>query len=575
MELPLFKLYSEKKILAKTLFCLAILFSLSSCSLNLPSSIWGDDTVVSKNPNIVPDIRWQTSDQRDALKKEAIIPERTEEKTLQDSEAALENEYKTENFEPLYTTDENNPSEQSLYYDDNSSLDNNEISTENDYKPYDRKYSSPIEGSESQPPTKFEKPDNFESLQGDIKQETINNIDATYQEQNYSKVKVSILLPLSGRKSKLGKSMLNAAQMALFDVGSANFELAPIDTKGTKEGALVAAQKAINSNTDLILGPIFAKNLKAIKPLTRSSNTPVISFTTDWTLADSNTYIMGFLPFTQAARVAKYAQRKGYSNFAIFAPKTEYCDVVIRTFKNVGVHISRIGRYAANQPDLSNIVKDFVDSSVTVYNPNKHKKKISTDDNLTDEKTDAEIRLDEIMKELTENEDIKEKKIIDFDTLVLPVGNDGLNKLINEFELNDIDQTQVKYLGTGLWDDERLTKNPSLYGGWFAAPDPKMRADFEKRFKENFGYKPFRIASLAYDATALAAVLARTAQNGSSPYSADILTNPRGFTGIDGLFRFRKDGLSERGLAVLEIRAGKAKVVDTAPTAFILPDDEQ
>jgi len=346
------------------------------------------------------------------------------------------------------------------------------------------------------------------------------------------KVTVTLLLPLSGKKSDLGQSMLKAAQMALFDIGSVNFELVPRDTKSTKEGAAAAAEAAVRDHADLILGPVFADDLKAIKPVVSGSGTPVISFTTDWTQTDSNTYIMGFLPFPQVARVAKYASDKGYSRFAVYAPQTEYCDIVIQTLKNSGVPVVHVNRYATQQPDISTLVEDFAATSKSDSAPNH----------------------------------------LDFDALLLPLGSEGLRSLIAILDKNGIRQPDVRFIGTGLWDDASLTNNPALFGGWFAAPDPALRADFEKRFQENFGAMPLRLSSLAYDATALAAVLARSVAEDEPPYTRENLINPRGFAGIDGIFRFRSDGLSERGLAVLEIRSGKARVVDPAPTAFISPE---
>lgn len=335
------------------------------------------------------------------------------------------------------------------------------------------------------------------------------------------KITVSLLLPLSGKKADLGQSMLKAAQMALFDIGSADFELVPQDTRSTRDGAIAAANEAVRTRASLILGPVFADDLKAVKPIANAANIPVISFTTDWTLADGNTYIMGFLPFTQVSRVLKYAQERGYSRLAIFAPQTEYCDVVVRTAQKNNVSITKISRYAPQQSDLSTLVKDFAESSKG-----------------------------------------------EFDMLMLPLGSEGLRSLVTVMGQSGIDQSKIKFIGTGLWDDATLTSDPSLFGGWFSAPDPGLRADFEKRFESNYGAPPLRLSSLAYDATALAAVLARNG-TASSPYTRDALTNPRGFAGIDGVFRFRGDGLSERGLAVLEIRSGKAVVIDRAPTAFI------
>lgn len=346
------------------------------------------------------------------------------------------------------------------------------------------------------------------------------------------KVAVSLLVPLSGKKSNLGQSMLKAAQMALFDIGSANFEIVPRDTKGTPEGAAAAATDAVNAHADLILGPIFAEELRAVKPIATSAGLPVVSFTTDWTLGGDNTYIMGFLPFIQVARVAKYAQSRGYSKFAVYAPQTEYCDIVIRTLQSSGVPIVHVNRYSAMQEDLSILVQDFANTSKNTAHPEQ----------------------------------------FDFDALLLPVGSEGLRSLVSALDLAGIAQPHVRFLGTGLWDDVALTNTPALFSGWFAAPDPVLRADFERRFQESFGTPPLRLSSLAYDATALAAVLARSSQSTTeSPYTRDALINPRGFAGIDGIFRFRSDGLSERGLAVLEIQSGRTVVVDRAPTAFIPP----
>lgn len=343
-----------------------------------------------------------------------------------------------------------------------------------------------------------------------------------------SKVKVAMLLPLTGKHGSLGQSMLKAAQMALFDVGSANFELVPKDTQSTTEGAVRAAQQAAAANASLFIGPIFAEDVKAVKPVSVSSGIPMVAFTTDWTLGGNNTYIMGFLPFAQVARVAQYAETKGYGHVAVYAPITEYCDVVIRTLQRTGTDVVRVNRYSPQQLDLSTLVQEFVASSNVSGNPDN-----------------PQFR---------------------FNALMLPVGGESLRSLVSVLDLHGVKNENIRFLGTGLWDDPALTSNPALYGGWFAAPDPKLRRDFEQRYQANYGGAPIRLSSLAYDATALAAVLART---GNDPYSRSNMTNPRGFAGIDGIFRFRPDGLNERGLAILEIQAGRARVIDPAPTAFI------
>lgn len=343
-------------------------------------------------------------------------------------------------------------------------------------------------------------------------------------------VKVALLLPLSGRNADLGQAMLKAAQLALFDVGNNSFELIPIDTLSTPEGAATGATKAAGARSDLILGPIFADDVRAAKPAATTASIPMIAFTTDWKLAGNDAYIMGFLPFAQVSRVTQYAQSKGYNSFGVYAPQTEYADVVIGTLQRSGAQIQRTGRFSAGETALQGMVQDFtVQSSLSP-------------------ETGAAGGLV-------------------FNTLMLPVGGESLRTLVSLFDLAGVSNKNMKFIGTGLWDDESLTRNPAIYGGWFAAPDPSLRADFEKRYLETYGSAAPRLTTLAYDATALAAVLSRTAD--PKPYSRSRLTNPRGFAGIDGLFRFRPDGLSDRGLAVLEIQSGRARVIDPAPTAFV------
>jgi branched-chain amino acid transport system substrate-binding protein len=162
-----------------------------------------------------------------------------------------------------------------------------------------------------------------------------------------------------------------------------------------------------------------------------------------------------------------------------------------------------------------------------------------------------------------------------FDTLMLPLGGDQLTQAAITLRQFDVNLAQTKLIGTGLWDDAQSGQNGQgslLQGGWYAAPDPKLRADFEKRYKQTFGQTAPRLASLGYDATALATVLASTQTGfsglGSTPFSKTALLNPSGFAGIDGIFRFRPDGLIDRGLAVLEMRGNQAVVIDPAPKRF-------
>ena len=125
-----------------------------------------------------------------------------------------------------------------------------------------------------------------------------------------------------------------------------------------------------------------------------------------------------------------------------------------------------------------------------------------------------------------------------------------------------------RILGTELWSgDGTLFTVPSLRGALFSAlPDARF-GQFSASYKTRFGGAPYRIATVGYDAVLLTLRVARDWPDGT-PFPALRLTDPKGFLGLDGPFRFARDGVVERAFEVREVRAGGITVVSPAPTRF-------
>ncbi len=128
-----------------------------------------------------------------------------------------------------------------------------------------------------------------------------------------------------------------------------------------------------------------------------------------------------------------------------------------------------------------------------------------------------------------------------------------------------VDQRQTRFMGTSVWAGD-AQREPTLAGGWYVSTDPTSRTSFEGRYQTTFGEQPTRLASLGYDAVALAALLSR--DGGSNGISRTRLENSEGFAGSDGLFRFRSNGAVERGLAIIEVRQNEVGILEAAPQQF-------
>src|SRR6185295_2946516 len=124
--------------------------------------------------------------------------------------------------------------------------------------------------------------------------------------------------------AELGKAMLEAAQLALFTTGSDRLTLVPRDSGGTAESAGNAARSAISEGATLILGPLLAAEVEAVKPVARDAKVNVIAFSTATPLAGGNAFLMGFLPRQEVAREVAFARERGAKSFAALAPGSQY-----------------------------------------------------------------------------------------------------------------------------------------------------------------------------------------------------------------------------------------------------------
>lgn len=371
-------------------------------------------------------------------------------------------------------------------------------------------------------------------------------------------IRVAILLPLSGASAKIGGAMLNAAQMALFDIADDRLVLHPKDTLGSPDGAVLAMEAALQDGVEIVLGPLFASSVRAVANLSRERGINVVAFSNDRSVAGGGIYLMGFMREQEVARVVGFARTQGIGRFAALLPESPYGEAVemaLRTAaQRTGGAVVRVERYAAGATDFFEPVQRLA----------RYERRRGE---LQAMRRDLQARGGEIAERtLRRLEGLDTIGEIGYDAVVIAEGGTRLQAIAPLLPFFDIDPDDVRFLGTGLWDERNIGREPALVGGWFAGPSPVEGEGFRTRYEGLYGAAPPRIASIAYDAAALAAVLARSRE--LPDYSAAALTAKSGFSGVDGIFRFDTSGIAERGLAVLEVRPRTFRVLSDAPKSF-------
>jgi ABC-type branched-subunit amino acid transport system substrate-binding protein len=384
--------------------------------------------------------------------------------------------------------------------------------------------------------------------------------EAIDQQDNF--VTVAMLLPLSGEHGQTGQALLNAAQVALFDLAGDNFKLVVQDTAGSPEGAEAAARTALAAGAELILGPLFSTSVEAVTPVAQAAGVKVIAFSSNRAVAGDGVYVMGLAPQLQVERIVAYAASQGLRQFGILAPETPYGQTVAQAMRTAtdrnAIALNRVVFYDPASPDLSPEVRSLANYDGRQSSLQSRKQALRAAGDAASLRALARLRGVETIGTL------------EFDAILLAGTAQQALSLAPLLAYYDVDPNVVRFLGTALWDGADLGTEPSLNGSWFAAPVPEHWNAFRKRYVETFGSVPPRVASLAYDATALAAVLAVQASNrGLEPAYDDItFTQASGFAGVDGIFRFFPNGQNERGLAVLSVERDAVKVIDPAPASF-------
>ena len=342
-------------------------------------------------------------------------------------------------------------------------------------------------------------------------------------------VAVALLVPGgSGQASDelLARSLQNAAQLAIADLGGVEIDLRVYNTAGQPGQAQAMALQAAEEGAQIILGPVFAQEANAAGVAVASQGINVLSFSNNPDIAGGNVFVLGPTFVNTAERLASYAVRNGKGRIMAVHDRNQAGNVgraaIEKGVRAAGGSLVAVGDY------------EFSQNGVVAAAPG-------------------------IVQAARSN---------GADAIFLTADTAGALPLVTQLLMeNGLDPEVTRFIGLTRWDIPSATLAlPGVQGGWFALPDPGLYAQFQSRYQAAFGEAPHPIAGLAYDGIAAIGALAK--QGKSDALTASALTQNSGFAGVNGVFRLRSDGTNERGLAVAQIRNNQVVVVDPAPRSF-------
>lgn len=348
--------------------------------------------------------------------------------------------------------------------------------------------------------------------------------------------KIAVLVPLSGKSADTGEDMKKAAMLAGFDRAKSGAAVVFFDTGGTAEGAAAAYEQARTEQPDVIVGPVFSAETKRVRD--ESPNVPVLSFTSDTGAVGNGVYTMALLIPAQVERIVEFACNRGQRRLAVIGPENAVGKITMNTLAEAvktcpGMELAGVSLYAPKTVNFEPAVSKLIPRPI---DPRKK--------NLTD----AERAIMETP--------IADR--VNFDSLLVFEDGVKLQQVMSMLAYYDVTPTALPVYGLSSWAGMR---DNALIGGYYPAMPSGYSADFEQRFAQNFGHRPVKLASFAYDGVAIGALLGNAGQLNNAA-----LTDARGFNGVNGRFRLNEDGTNTRLLNMMQIKSkNQAVVAEPAP----------
>ncbi|KIN63251.1 Extracellular ligand-binding receptor [Sulfitobacter noctilucicola] len=341
-------------------------------------------------------------------------------------------------------------------------------------------------------------------------------------------VPVALLVPRGGTASDnlLAQNIENAARLAMRDLNGVKIDLRVYGTAGNAGTASSMAAQAVSEGAKIILGPVYGESANAAGVAASSAGVNVLAFSNNPTIAGGNVFILGPTFANTANRLVGYAKRAGKDRIVVLHAN----DIAGQLGRNaIQQAISASGATLAG-----NVEYALSQEAVTAAVPR--------------------------VKAAVDGAGANAVFLTTSSASALPLFAEMLPSA-------GVNPASTQFIGLTRWDIPAQTLSlPGVQGGWFALPDPGASSAFTQKYRGAYGSDPHPLAGLGFDGIAAIGALAKTGR--SNALTGASLTQGAGFRGASGIFRLRKDGTNERGLAVATIRNKSVVVIEGAPQAF-------
>jgi ABC-type branched-subunit amino acid transport system substrate-binding protein len=356
------------------------------------------------------------------------------------------------------------------------------------------------------------------------------------------KIKIGLLVPLSGDNKDLGQLLIKSTRLALKDINNIELEIFPKDTLSNPSQTLKSAIQLKEMGIKIVIGPVFYDSLRYLE---EAEDMIFLSFTNRTLDLPKNVISAGINATSQINTIKKFTELNDVKKTIFLTPELDYAPEIKKAIKQTKIKISKLYSYDTEPTKLTKQIE-----KITNY---KRRKQNLTDELKRVENSDLEDKDKQLEK-------LKKKYTIggvNFDSIIISDFDESLKSVITSLLYTDVSPKKKYFITFNQWFDQSIIKQAALQPLYYPSINYKNLKNFEKKFIKEFNETPNYLSLLSYDLVGLIYYLSL---NNNVKEIEKLFKKKNSFKGKIGIFNIQNNKINHR-LNFYEIKKGKLRKV--------------
>ena len=302
------------------------------------------------------------------------------------------------------------------------------------------------------------------------------------------KIRIGLLVPLTGKYSQIGQSIIKSTQLAINKINNPSIEIIPKDTKSDPRITLAAAKELSRLDIKIVIGPVFNENLIYLDEL---SELTFLSLTNKNNNDSKNIISAGINATSQLNAIKKFIKLNEIKKTIFLTPDVSYKNEIKQAISISKIKLIKKYTYDTNPTKLTQQIE-----KITNY---KRRKQNLKDEIKRIEKSD-ESNKERLIEKLKKKDTLGNVK---FDSLIIADFDESLKSVTTSLLYTDISPEEKYYITLNQWFDESLLNETSSQPIYFPSINKKNYDNFAAEYFEKFNQNPNQLSFLSYDLVGL------------------------------------------------------------------------